>query len=105
MRDELVDLGNGVSAEWWTFVDPADVDGPGIVGGIVEHHTCRDDNGEPYEGMGSVPTDPRILVGAPHWTIEAGTVGSFEGLTLMPSMLCQRCGLHGWIRDGRWEPA
>lgn len=26
-------------------------------------------------------------------------------LTLWPSLLCQACGHHGWIRDGRWVPA
>jgi hypothetical protein len=26
-------------------------------------------------------------------------------LTLYPSCLWRCCGLHGWIRGGRWEPA
>lgn len=101
-EQELVDLGNGVKAEWWTFVDPTDPSGPGIVGGIVEHHICKTTEGEPYPGMGSVPTDARILIGSPHWTIESGSVGSFDGLTLLPSILCQNCGLHGYIREGKW---
>jgi len=25
--------------------------------------------------------------------------------TLMPSIHCQRCGTHGWWRDGQWVPA
>lgn len=104
-RQAVHDLGGGVSAEWWTFVNDADVYGPGIVGGIVEHHQCKTADGEPYDGMGSVPIDPRVLIGSPHWTIEAGEVGSFEGLTLTPSILCRNCGNHGWIRDGRWVPA
>lgn len=99
---ELYDLGSGVKSEWWILTDPEDIYGPGIVGSIVEYHTCRDNNGEPYDGQGSVPIDPRILIGSPHWTITAGQMGSFEGLTLSPSILCQRCGLHGYIIDGKW---
>lgn len=28
-----------------------------------------------------------------------------DPLTLTPSLLCDTCGLHGFIRDGRWVPA
>lgn len=28
-----------------------------------------------------------------------------EGLTLSPSLVCPRCGLHGYVRSGRWEAA
>lgn len=39
--------------------------------------------------------DPR-----PRWQVE-----SWEPLTLSPSLLCRTCGLHGFIRAGRWVPA
>jgi hypothetical protein len=32
-------------------------------------------------------------------------VVSEDPLTLSPSLLCQLCGDHGWIRDGRWVVA
>lgn len=32
-------------------------------------------------------------------------VQSFEPLTLSPSLLCRRCGDHGFIREGRWVKA
>lgn len=32
-------------------------------------------------------------------------VTSWEPLTLEPSILCQLCGDHGFIRGGRWVPA
>lgn len=32
-------------------------------------------------------------------------VKSWEPLTLSPSLLCIRCGDHGFIRDGKWVPA
>lgn len=31
-------------------------------------------------------------------------VESLEPLTLSPSILDNSCGLHGYIRNGRWEP-
>jgi hypothetical protein len=32
-------------------------------------------------------------------------VVNLEPLTLSPSLLCQLCGDHGFIRDGRWVAA
>ena len=34
------------------------------------------------------------------WKVE-----SLEPLTISPSVLCRRCGDHGFIRNGRWEVA
>lgn len=34
------------------------------------------------------------------WTLEA-----VEPLTISPSLLCTRCGTHGFIRAGKWVPA
>lgn len=34
----------------------------------------------------------------------AWTVKSWEPLTIWPSLLCGRCGDHGHIKQGRWEP-
>jgi hypothetical protein len=34
------------------------------------------------------------------WTVE-----SWEPLTISPSVLCRRCGDHGFIRQGKWVPA
>jgi hypothetical protein len=28
-----------------------------------------------------------------------------EPLTLAPSLLCEQCGWHGFVRDGKWVPA
>lgn len=39
-----------------------------------------------------------ILPGTPKWDVI-----SREPLTLSPSLLC-KCGNHGFIRNGRWEP-
>jgi hypothetical protein len=56
---------------------------------VVEFHNCR---GLPIGG----PLDSR-------WTIV-----SREPLTVSPSIWCKPpggCGLHGWIRDGKWVSA
>lgn len=37
---------------------------------------------------------------AHRWAVE-----SWEPLTVSPSLLCMRCGDHGFIRRGKWEPA
>jgi hypothetical protein len=36
---------------------------------------------------------------------KAHAMVSRDPLTLSPSLLCRQCGLHGWIRNGRWEAA
>lgn len=106
----LYDLGHGVWAEWWRVVDPDHPDypnDPGKMYGVVEHHWCVSEDEivpgvKEYWAMGSVPTMSTQPV---KWSIVSGEVESFEGLSLMPSILCKRCGLHGYITDGRWVPA
>ena len=108
--EPLYELGGGVYAEWWRIVDhehPDFPNDPGRIYGIVEHHWCVSDTEivpgvKAYWAMGSVPTLESQPV---KWTIVAGEPDSFEHLTLSPSVLCQRCGLHGWIRDGVWVAA
>ena len=42
----------------------------------------------------------RIEPNRPVWSVQ-----SWEPLTLSPSVLCRRCGDHGFIREGKWVPA
>ena len=42
----------------------------------------------------------RVFPGQTGWTVE-----SWEPLTVSPSLLCLRCGDHGFIREGKWVPA
>lgn len=35
----------------------------------------------------------------------AWTVVQVNPLTLNPSLVCTDCGVHGWVRDGKWVPA
>lgn len=44
----------------------------------------------------------RLPIGERGWTVVQD-----EPLTLSPSVACRTgpCTLHGWIRDGHWQPA
>jgi len=46
---------------------------------------------------GWVPFKPASNDG---WTVE-----SLQPLTLSPSLLCRKCGHHGFIKNGAWVPA
>ena len=79
-----MDIGHGVSVRvqglWWT------------------HHTP---SGEACEASGYIPVRLPSEPGPERcWVLES----SFP-LTLSPSLLCNRCGTHGFIREGRWVPA
>lgn len=55
----------------------------------------------PCPANGNLDPDPafaNLPIGPNGWTIEQR-----EPLTVRPSILCRRCGLHGWITNGRWE--
>lgn len=69
--------------------------------GIHEWHTCRD--GE--FGAGFIAFTGRTR---PEWWSPSSPtweVDREDPLTLSPSLACQTCGHHGFIRDGRWVPA
>lgn len=69
-------------------------------GAIIGHR--HPETGEPCTGFvtfdGEVQRE--LEAGRPRWTVQ-----SWDPLTLSPSVLCRRCGDHGWVRDGRWVPA
>lgn len=62
-------------------------------GTIRVRHTC------------TRPRDGVTLIVAPELTIPGHTVISLDPVTISPSILCDDCGLHGFIREGRWVPA
>lgn len=85
---ERIGIGHGVTIQWLT------VDGNRVglelshVHGDGEEHGCY------------VRLDVPQNVGEPRWNVE-----SWDPLTLSPSILLKTCGLHGFIRNGRWVPA
>lgn len=49
--------------------------------------------------------DDRTLIVAPRLQLDAGHhIVSTDPVTVTPSIACGDCGLHGFLRDGRWEP-
>ena len=89
---QLNDLGQGVS--WSKSVTQ---DGEWV--GILEWHVCKDPDGELSPGGVYFQNAPEWMRG-PRWTVECE-----DPLTISPSVLCRTCGLHGFIREGRWMPA
>jgi hypothetical protein len=56
---------------------------------IVEHQCTRPEGWPPV--VAELPNGPH------GWTIT-----SREPLSVIPSILCSECGLHGYITDGQW---
>lgn len=94
LTEGVAAIGHGVTIRLtiWRGHDPA---------GLVEQHD-RADGGGRCQGsiMFALPGVAEAFPGVSVWQVE-----SLEPLTLSPSLLCTRCGHHGWIRGGRWEPA
>jgi len=84
-----VDLGHGVQVRPY-------VQG-GVPGhaGLLERHDCT--TGREHTGM--LPFD-RGQGGPQVWRLVSSDPWTLDG-----SVLCHTCGLHGWIREGRWVPA
>lgn len=63
-------------------------------GAIIDHGECS--SFVTFDGEVSRKLEPD----RPRWTVE-----SWDPLTISPSVLCRRCGDHGFIRNGKWVPA
>lgn len=88
---DTMDLGQGVTAQW-LFWD-------GQRAGLVYQHPRPD--GRQCEGsiMFDLPETRQAYGPDRLWAVE-----SWDPLTVSPSLLCG-CQHHGFIRNGRWEPA
>ncbi|HSU34345.1 MAG TPA: hypothetical protein VLJ88_01670 [Propionibacteriaceae bacterium] len=89
------DIGGGHEISFYTGEDDA------VRIGLLDRHHKPD--GTPCNGPGSVPFDVPENANTPdraRWQLV-----SVEPLTLSPSLLCQLCGDHGFIRDGKWVVA
>lgn len=73
-----------------------------VIGGTVrgiEYVHPRPDNRRPCEGYVPLSAGP----GDDHWT--ATGLEDPDTLTIYPSLLCPKCGHHGFVYDGSWVPA
>jgi hypothetical protein len=103
---ELTDIGHGVAYVFTAWAPDRELnpqhDGVPDVDrfGLLYRHAAPDGS----ECGGSVTFDSetarKIAPKTPKWTVE-----SWEPLTLSPSLLCNGCGHHGWIKNGRWVEA
>jgi hypothetical protein len=79
--------------------------------GVAEYHGCEKRQGKDWPDAPAllpfdVPAaadwhkgrDPKYGPG-PKWQLV-----QLDPLTVAPSILCRGCGLHGYLRAGRWEP-
>lgn len=88
MREEWVDIGEGVSIQFRYLPDETKP------GGIAYRHP----NGKGGFCEGWVPFNETL--GSEHgWDVVCE-----KPLTLSPSLLCRACGHHGHIRNGVWTP-
>lgn len=98
---EAIDLGHGHIARFIafrpnrsipknaeTFRDIPDDDRSGL---LISHGAECDS----YIGL-----NPAVNTMSACWQVV-----SWEPLTLSPSLLCMRCGDHGFVREGKWVPA
>lgn len=101
-----IDLGHGHTLTYMgrypdRDLNPQDRDRPDVerYAALVEHLTP---DGEPCASAATFAGEVQAQIepNKPTWTIE-----SWEPLTLSPSLLCRRCGDHGFIRSGQWVPA
>jgi hypothetical protein len=82
-QSEWQDIGHGVSVQI-RYID-------GVTDGVAYKHAPCGDDYVPVKGRWG---------GAEAWDLV-----QLEPLTLAPSLLCRRCGHHGFIQNGKWVPA
>jgi hypothetical protein len=108
--DGAVDLGDGHWVTWFVWSPDRDLN-PQHVGlddldpaGVIVWHQARTlaDDAECKGAVTFTPpgTHRHLFAGRPTWEVE-----SLDPLTISPSVLCRRCGDHGFIRGGRWVRA
>ncbi|HXH63069.1 MAG TPA: hypothetical protein VNG95_02735, partial [Gemmatimonadales bacterium] len=114
MNENRIDLGAGHSMEFFSWAPddlPAnratfgfplpDVPKAGL---IIYHPDLKHPGAECVSGLHfDLPELRRFPTSFPNsavWQVE-----SWEPLTISPSVLCMRCGDHGFIKAGRWVPA
>lgn len=102
MSEDWIDIGHGHKIRytgWWPdreinpqYKDMPDIDKIGII--VDTGNGCKS------MALFDLPGVAELMPGRPVWQVQ-----SWEPLTLSPSLLCQLCGDHGFIQNGRWVPA
>lgn len=91
----MTDLGRFVDDSWTRAVD---LDGPRVLfyadGTVRFEHRCD----RSHRNAGILVCAPALQIGNGH------TVTQTDPLTIVASILCPDCAVHGWVTDGRWVP-
>lgn len=110
-QPDPLDFGAGVTARYTCWepdreLNPQYADVPDVERwGLLLSHDRPDGTGRCSSAITfHGPVQDQLEPARPKWTVE-----HWDPLTLSPSILCSPdkggCGLHGYIRDGRWVPA
>lgn len=107
-----LDFGRGVTGVFTVWspdreLNPRYVDVPDIDPfGLILYHPRPDDSRECASSLDVDTPERQQAMAAGRWPPRpVWQVLSLDPLTLSPSTRCRACGLHGFIRDGRWVPA
>jgi hypothetical protein len=65
--------------------------------GALLTHACKARGGAVVQDF--IPTEPRVSA-IPPWSLDCR-----DPITLSPSVQWTCCGLHGFVRNGKWVPA
>lgn len=85
---QWIDAGHGVT--FWVWREQHT---------LYYRHACPAIGDAPLPISFDVPENDHVPADA-KWQVE-----TFDPVTISPSLLCRGCGHHGFIRNGRWEPA
>lgn len=103
-----MDLGHGHTARFFEWAPDRDLNPqyanmPDVPrAGLLVEHPMASAPGEMCKSAihFDLPETRHLVSDRARWQVE-----SWEPLTLSPSLLCRRCGDHGFIRGGVWVPA
>lgn len=102
IKGQVVDLGDGHTLRWVSWqpdreLNPQfkDVPDDDRCGALVAHLLPNGALCESYIGF-----NPLLNTDGALWKVE-----QWDPLTLSSSLLCKRCGDHGFIREGKWVRA
>ena len=98
MDTPAVDIGHGVTAALRLAEGLREHLGieDGVPVGVLLTHACKRRPGQAVQDF--IPVAPYPNHAGP-WTLQ-----SRDPITLDPSVHWTCCGLHGWVRDGKWIP-
>lgn len=110
--DPPLDFDSGVTGVFTAWkpdreLNPKYVDVPDIDPfGLILYHPRPDNGAECMSSLDFDTPERQQAMAAGRWPARPiWQVESLDPLTLSPSIVCRECGIHGFIRGGRWVSA